>query len=85
MQTNRSTFGILFYLNTSKKKKSGKCPIVGRISVDGKSTAFSTSLDILPEQWNAQSGTAIGKQKKLIVSTANRSYKPKSPIIIKIW
>ena len=64
MQTNRSTFGILFYLNTSKKKKSGKCPIVGRISVDGKSTAFSTSLDILPEQWNAQSGTAIGKSKE---------------------
>lgn len=65
MQTNRSTFSILFYLNTSKKKKSGKCPIVGRISVDGKSTAFSTGLDILPEQWNAQSGLAIGKSKEI--------------------
>lgn len=31
MQINRSTFSILFYLNTSKKKKSGKCPLVGRI------------------------------------------------------
>ena len=53
MQINRSTFGILFYLNTSKTKKSGKCPIVGRITVDGKSTTFSTGLDILPEQWDA--------------------------------
>lgn len=64
MQTNKSTFSILFYLNTSKKKKSGKCPIVGRISVDGKSIAFSTGIDILPEQWNTQSGSATGKSKE---------------------
>ena len=36
MKTNRSTFAILFYPNTSKTKKSGACPIVGRITVDGK-------------------------------------------------
>lgn len=65
MQMNRSTFSILFYLNTSKKKKSGKCPVVGRISVDGKSTAFSTGIDIFPEQWNAQSGLATGKSKEI--------------------
>lgn len=65
MQTNRSTFSILFYLNTSKKKKSGKCPIVGRISVDGKNTAFSTGLELFSEQWNAQSGLAIGKSKEI--------------------
>ena len=65
MQTNRSTFCILFYLNTSKIKKSGKCPIVGRISVDGKSTAFSTGLDVLPEQWNAKSKLVTGKGKEI--------------------
>jgi len=48
MQNNRSTFSILFYLNSGKMKKSGKCPIVGRISVDGKNTALSTGLDIYP-------------------------------------
>lgn len=64
MKTNRSTFGILFYLNTSKKKKSGKCPIVGRITVDGKSMAFSTGLDLLPEQWNSKQGLATGKSKE---------------------
>ena len=64
MQTNRSTFGILFYLNTSKKKNSGKCPIVGRISVDGKSTAFSTGLELLPEQWDAKQGLSTGKSKE---------------------
>ncbi len=66
MEYNRSTFSILFYLNTSKKKKSGKCPIIGRISVDGKSTAFSTGMDILPDEWNAQEGLAIGKSKEAI-------------------
>jgi site-specific recombinase XerD len=54
----RSTFSLLFYINTSKTKKSGKCPIVGRISIDGKSTAFSTGLDILPSEWNADRGLA---------------------------
>jgi hypothetical protein len=61
MQTNRSTFSILFYINTSKTKKSGKCPILGRISIDGENTAFSTGLDILPSDWNAGLGLVAGK------------------------
>ena len=61
MEYNRSTFSILFYLNTSKKKKSGKSPVMGRISVDGKSTAFSMGIDILPSEWNALKGLATGK------------------------
>ncbi|GHT76280.1 tyrosine recombinase [Bacteroidia bacterium] len=58
MQTNRSTFSILFYINTSKIKKSEKCPILGRISIDGENTAFSTGLEILPADWNANKGIA---------------------------
>ncbi|NMA74551.1 MAG: site-specific integrase [Bacteroidales bacterium] len=61
MGHNRSTFSIIFYINTSKQKKSGKCPIMGRISVDGKNTTFSTGMDILPNEWNAQEGLAVGK------------------------
>ena len=64
MQNNRSTFAILFYLNTSKKKKSGNCPVMGRISVDGKSSAFSTGLELSPEKWDAKQGVAIGKTKE---------------------
>jgi site-specific recombinase XerD len=64
MQNTRSTFSILFYINTGKAKKSGKCPVVGRISVDGESTAFSTGMDILPSEWNAHSGLAVGKSKE---------------------
>ena len=64
MQNKRSTFAILFYLNTSKKKKSGNCPLMGRISVDGKSSAFSTGLELSPEKWDAKQGIAIGKSKE---------------------
>ena len=66
MEHNRSTFSILFYLNTSKKKKSGKCPVMGRISVDGKNTAFSTGIDIKPELWDADKGMASGKSEEAI-------------------
>lgn len=60
MQNNRSTFSVLFYLNTSKVKKSGKCPVMGRITVDGKNTAFSTGLELFPQQWDAKQAAATG-------------------------
>ena len=66
MQYTRSTFSVLFYLNRGKAKKSGKCPILGRISVDGKNTAFTTGLEIHPSDWDAGSGTATGKTKEII-------------------
>lgn len=70
MKYNRSTFSILFYLNTSKQKKSGKCPIMGRISIDSKNTAFSIGLDIFLKDWDAQTGLAIGKSDE--AKTINR-------------
>jgi site-specific recombinase XerD len=66
MQNIRSTFSLLFYINTSKRKKSGKCPVLGRISVDGENTAFSTGMDILPSEWDAGLGLATGKSKENI-------------------
>jgi hypothetical protein len=76
MQTNRSTFSILFYINTSKTKKSGKCPIIGRISIDGENTAFSTGLDILPSDWDAGSGKVVSKSSEsLIVNRQIENYK----------
>lgn len=76
MQTNRSTFGILFYINISKAKKSGKCPIFGRISIDGKNTAFSTGLDVMPADWDASSGKVISKSSEsLSVNKQIENYK----------
>ncbi len=64
MQSNRSTFAILFLSEYQQKKKSGNCPLMGRISVDGKNSAFSTGLELSPEKWDAKQGIAIGKSKE---------------------
>lgn len=66
MKTNRSTFSIFFYPNTSKTKKTGACPIVGRITVDGKNTTFSTGLEIMPDNWDSQTGTVKGQFKEAV-------------------
>ncbi|MDR1092295.1 MAG: site-specific integrase, partial [Prevotella sp.] len=59
----RSTFNILFYINKQKIKKNGKCPILGRITLDGKITQFSTREEIEPEFWSASEGLPTGTDK----------------------
>lgn len=42
----RSTFKLLFYINRQKLKKNGKCPIMGRVTLDGKVCQYSTGLEV---------------------------------------
>jgi site-specific recombinase XerD len=60
----RSTFSILFYLNTSKRKKSGLCPVMGRITVDGGIAQFSLKKDAHPDTWDAGRGRVTGKSRE---------------------
>lgn len=60
----RSTFNILFYINRNKQKKDGKCPIMGRITVDGKSTQFSIQEAIEPNLWSVEKSCSVGKDKE---------------------
>jgi len=60
----RSTFKILFYLNTSRRKKSGLCPVMGRITVDGSIAQFSLKEDVHPARWDAKKGRAKGKSRE---------------------
>ena len=60
----RSTFNILFYINRQKIKKNGKCPIMGRITIDGKIVQYSTKEEIEPNLWNPKEGYCIGKGNK---------------------
>ena len=59
----RSTFSILFYINKQKIKKNGKCPILGRITVDGKVSQFSIKEEIEPSLWSVKNGCSVGKNK----------------------
>ena len=62
----RSTFNILFYLNSSKKKKSGLCPVMGRITVDGQIAQFSLRKDVHQDYWDAKRGCTTGKTREQI-------------------
>jgi site-specific recombinase XerD len=62
----RSTFKVLFYLNTSKRKKSGFCPLMGRITVDGQIAQFSLKEDVNPDCWNSKKERVVGKSREQI-------------------
>ena len=65
MIKQRSTFALIFILNRSKMKKSGLCPILGRISVDAKAVQFSTKIDVDPKYWDAKAGRATVANKDI--------------------
>jgi site-specific recombinase XerD len=62
----RSTFKILFYLNTSKRKKSGLCPVMVRITVDGGVAQFSLKEDAHPDKWDTKKGRVRGNNRENI-------------------
>lgn len=64
--SKRSTFAVLFYINKSKVKKNGLCPIMGRITIDSEITQFSAKIEINPTLWDAKSSRATGKNKDVI-------------------
>lgn len=57
----RSTFKLLFYLNRGKVKKNGCSPILGRITIDGNQTQFSTGLEVTSEKWDAGKSLILGR------------------------
>ncbi|MDR0510407.1 MAG: site-specific integrase [Rikenellaceae bacterium] len=60
----RSTFAVLFFLNTSKPNREGLCPVICRVSVDGEQRAFSIKQTCTPALWNPQAGRARGKSRE---------------------
>ena len=67
----RSTFKTLFYINRSKEKKNGKCPIMGRFTIDGEQVQYSTGKEIrFPNFGTAIRDDAREQSKKQKKSTA---------------
>lgn len=61
----RSTFKTLFYINRSKQKKNGKCPIMGRITIDGEQVQYSTGKEISPEFWDIRKARCKGTDEEV--------------------
>lgn len=63
-KTKRSTFKVLFYLKKNALKKNGNVPIMCRITVNGKQSAFSAKLDVSASNWDLKYGRVLGKSKE---------------------
>ena len=59
----RSTFKVLFYVNSSKEK-NGIVPIMGRVIINGSVAQFSCKMSIAKGLWDAKSNRAKGKGKE---------------------
>lgn len=66
----RSTFRVLFYIKRSNPNKNGNVVIMGRITIDGERSQFSTKLEIHPDKWDSKTGRAKGNNAN--VANLNR-------------
>ena len=59
-------FKVLLYLKRSVLDKSGKAPIMGRITVNRTMAQFSSKLSCTPELWNPRESRLNGKSKEAV-------------------
>ena len=59
-------FKVLLYLKRSGLDKSGKAPIMGRITVNRTIAQFSSKLSCTPELWNTRESRLNGKSKEAV-------------------
>lgn len=63
-------FKVLLYLKKSSLDKSGKAPIMGRITVNHSMAQFSTKLSCTPKLWNPRESRLDGKSREAVVINA---------------
>ena len=63
-------FKVLLYLKKSGTDKSGKAPIMGRITVNRTMAQFSCKLSCAPELWNARESRLDGKSREAVEANA---------------
>ncbi|MBR6600900.1 MAG: site-specific integrase [Bacteroidaceae bacterium] len=59
-------FKVLLYLKRGGLDKSGKAPIMGRITVNRTMVQFSSKLSCTPELWNPRESRLNGKSKEAV-------------------
>ena len=59
-------FKVLLYLKRSVTDKSGKAPIMGRITVNRTMVQFSCKMPCAPELWNARESRLDGKSREAV-------------------
>jgi hypothetical protein len=59
-------FKVLLFLKKSRLDKSGKAPILGRITVNQSISEFSLKLSCTPELWNSRESRLNGKGREAV-------------------
>jgi hypothetical protein len=59
-------FKVLLYLKKSGLGKSGKAPIMGRITVNRSMVQFSSKLSCTPDLWNPRESRLDGKSHEAV-------------------
>ena len=63
-------FKVLLYLKKSSLDKSGKVPIMGRITVNRSMSQFSCKLSCTPSLWNPRESRLNGKSREAVETNA---------------
>ncbi|KAA6333413.1 Tyrosine recombinase XerD [termite gut metagenome] len=63
-------FKVLLYLKKSSPDKSGKTPIMGRITVGQSVAQFSCKLSCTPSLWNPRESRLNGKSREAVTANA---------------
>ena len=63
-------FKVLLYLKKSTPDKSGKTPIMGRITVGQSMAQFSSKLSCTPSLWNPRASRLDGKSREAVATNA---------------
>jgi site-specific recombinase XerD len=63
-------FKVLLYLKKSSPDKSGKTPIMGRITVGRSVAQFSCKLSCTPSLWNPRASRLDGKSREAVATNA---------------
>lgn len=61
-----NTFKVLFYIKRSALLRNGKAPVMGRITINGLRSQFSTKLAVHPSAWDVAQNRAIGRTVEAI-------------------
>ena len=63
-------FKVLLYLKKSSLDKSGKAPIMGRITVGRSMAQFSCKLSCTPSLWNPRESRLNDKSREAVETNA---------------
>jgi len=63
-------FKVLLYLKKSRLDKSGKAPIMGRITVNRSMVQFSCKISCTPDLWNPRESRLKGKSHEAVETNA---------------